>query len=356
MISGTLLSLCLSLISMPVWDRDMSGSVSLNDLQQRYQLSLEVDAVTGRRVLRSATLTVALTPGLDAVTINGQFQRLSREVTLRERDVLVPIEVLTCIEDRLSPKSVVAPVQSNPSSVRPMKIVIDPGHGGDHTGGEGHKGLLEKNVNLDVALKLKDRLEEAGLTVVMTRTTDRHLSPNVKEDLERRVEVANREHPDLFISIHSNWHRTSSPRGFEIFTARDEEGHVKDEKMRDFTRDELRSVLGVNPPLDPQSQRALQDILLDEYRKATKGIAQDIRHNFASDLDTEDRGVKEAGYYVIKWVRCPAVLVEMEFISNTRGERDLGDPQYRKKLADLLARSIMNYSKKREQWITLSRD
>ena len=105
--------------------------------------------------------------------------------------------------------SEVAEVFSNASDKQIVKVVIDPGHGGNDPGGIGVSGVLEKDVNLSVALFLKENLEQQGIEVVMTRETDQGLYSETaknkkKEDLAKRIQIIEESRPDFVLCIHQN--------------------------------------------------------------------------------------------------------------------------------------------------------
>jgi N-acetylmuramoyl-L-alanine amidase len=180
-----------------------------------------------------------------------------------------------------------------------LVIAIDPGHGGMHTGGKGTNGLLEKDINLGVALNLRDILQSWGAQVVMTRTTDRHFDVHVDDDLDARVHIVNTAKPDLFLSIHTNYVETPGPRGFEVWVPRCTGARDHDSRaLADLLREELGGVWGVSA----------------------------------------DRGTKdEHNLRVLKGTHCTAALVELEFVSNPAVERMLGQAGKQHDLASAIA-------------------
>ncbi|MBI3097071.1 MAG: N-acetylmuramoyl-L-alanine amidase [Planctomycetes bacterium] len=240
-----------------------------------------------------------------------------------------------------SPAGGPAPADDPPATVR--KIVIDPGHGGDFDGARGRQGLLEKTVTLDVSRRLADLLRRHGIQVVLTRDSDRHLSSNLREDLKRRVDLSNHESPDCFISIHANYAASPAVRGYEVYTGRPE---AVDERARPPAAelDNASRRLGADAPDDPSTRRALFHALQREFRSESRELAESIRVSFRG-LPTEDRGVKTAGFYVLKWAEVPAVLVELDFISNPEVEKRLGNPTHRQELAERLARAVGTFDR-----------
>lgn len=237
-------------------------------------------------------------------------------------------------ETPLTPEEVQAPPSEN--AIR--KIVLDPGHGGNFDGAKGARGLLEKTVTLDVSRRLATILRGRGIEVVMTRDTDRHLSSNLREDLKRRVDLSNHERPDCFVSIHVNYAASPAVKGYEIFTGRPD---ALDERARDaasWIADDTERI-GSDPPDDPATRRAISYALQREFQSESRELAESIRASFRG-LPTEDRGLKEAGFYVLKWAEVPAVLVELDFVSNPAVEKRLGDPSQRQEFAERLSRAL----------------
>jgi N-acetylmuramoyl-L-alanine amidase len=282
------------------------ADIDLEELANRYGLSRVSDAATGREVLRGQGLVLVVAPGLSTALWNGEARALSREVRVANGRVVVPVDVERLFAGRpVRPASPPAEATARPAreSVPRFKVAIDAGHGGVHTGGKGRGGLLEKEVSLDVALRLAKLLQQHGVEVFLTRDTDTHFAEYVNDDLDMRAAAVNRARPDVFMSIHTNWHSRREARGWEVY---------------------------VPQPLERsrgEGTRELAQLVASEFRK----------------LDTEDRGIKEAGFRVLRGTKVPAVLVELEFISNPRGERELGDTEHRQKLAGMLFEALRRY-------------
>jgi len=186
------------------------------------------------------------------------------------------------------------------------KIVIDPGHGGNDAGAIGPTGVMEKNVTLNVALELKRMLEAEGAEVILTRETDRTVSPKGAaasdiEELGARCDVANQNRADIFISIHADA----------------------------FTRPEARGTTGYY------------------YSKSTSGrgqkLADCIRRNLVEQLGTSSRGTQPCNFYVVKHTDMPATLIELGFISNKEEEKLLDSKEGVKKAAQGILDGIEDY-------------
>lgn len=196
-----------------------------------------------------------------------------------------------------------SPSHVTASPVAGHKICIDPGHGGPDTGAIGPTGVQEKDVNLAIALQVRDELVSRGATVVMTRDTDRSVAaPNAPHDdeLQARCNVATNSHSDIFVSIHNNAAPNASANGMETYHARDASD---------------ASVL----------------------------LAQTIFGSMQGSLELRPRGVFPANYYVIHKATMPAELTEVAFVTNPLEEKLLASPDFQRKAATAIADGIVAY-------------
>ena len=221
----------------------------------------------------------------------------------------------------------------------PVRVIaIDPGHGGVDNGKVGVTGVLEKDVNLEVALMLRDRLMgDLGLEVVLTRDTD-ELIP-----FDRRVEIANSAGADIFISIHCNgWYSTSAGGVETLFLA---PARTEDEAR--LAREENASIRYENPDLDPEAVDDLDFILWDmvqnEFINESSGLAEIVQKELADVLDIRNRGVKQGGLRVLKGLRMPAVLLELAFLSNPREEKLLTKEDFREQVVRGIIEAMRRY-------------
>ena len=221
----------------------------------------------------------------------------------------------------------------------PVRVVaIDPGHGGVDNGKVGVTGILEKDVNLEVSLMLRERLmSELGVEVVMTRTED-ELIP-----FDRRVEIANAASADIFISVHCNGWYHSSAGGVETFFL----APARTEEEARLAREENASIGFENPELDPEEIDDLDFILWDmvqnEYINESSGLAEIVQKELAGVLDIRNRGVKQGGLRVLKGLRMPGVLVELAFLSNPREEELLLSEDFREQAVRGLVEAVRRY-------------
>jgi N-acetylmuramoyl-L-alanine amidase len=221
----------------------------------------------------------------------------------------------------------------------PIRIVaVDPGHGGMDNGKVGVGGVLEKDVNLEVAYMLRDRIaEELGLETVMTRTGD-ELIP-----FDKRVEIANAAVADIFISIHCNGWHSPSAGGFEtLFLA---PARTEDEAR--LAREENASIRFENPDLDPKAVDDLDFILWDmvqnEFINESSELAEIVQKELAKVLRIRNRGVKQGGLRVLKGLRMPAVLIELAFLSNPKEDEFLMDRDFRESIVRGIVEAVRRY-------------
>ncbi|MGA8871156.1 MAG: N-acetylmuramoyl-L-alanine amidase [Candidatus Acidiferrales bacterium] len=216
------------------------------------------------------------------------------------------------------------------------RIAIDPGHGGSDTGAMGPHGLMEKNLCLDVALRLGRLIQQdiPGAQVIYTRTTDKFVS------LEDRTAIANRANADLFISIHANSSDSPEARGVETYYL---SLLASPESMRLAARENAlaQSSLHDLPEL-------VQQIARNAKIAESKVLAQDIQSALATRLELvsrgeTNRGVKRAPFVVLTGANMPAVLSEISFISNASDESLLLESSQRQRVAESLYRGIAAY-------------
>lgn len=220
--------------------------------------------------------------------------------------------------------------------LRIRKIVIDPGHGGKDHGKVGVSGVLEKDVNLQIAKKTRDALRrQVGVEVVLTREDDRLLS------LTRRTELANEIEADLFISIHCNSWFSEETGGFEAYFL----SPAKTEWDRAVAMAENSADDYLRPPNDASSDIdfILWDIVQNEYINESSYLAELTQIAMNERLGLRDRGVKQAGFTVLQGAHMPAVLIETAFLSNPEEEQLLVSPEFQDKVADGIVEAVKKF-------------
>lgn len=203
------------------------------------------------------------------------------------------------------------PSTTNPGNVKPLPpvnnsatlknkvIVVDPGHGGSNPGAVANN-TRESDNNLAVALKLRDKLVQAGAKVIMTRDTDRTVAPegtSLEDELEARVTIAEENHADIFISIHSNENSDSNVKGAMTFY---------------------------------------------QNGKSSK-LASEVENALVTETGAINKGTSSENFHVLRTSSMPSTLVEMGFVSNKEEAAQLNSDSYRNKLAQGIFTGIANY-------------
>jgi N-acetylmuramoyl-L-alanine amidase len=220
-----------------------------------------------------------------------------------------------------------------PFSVR--RVVVDAGHGGDHTGTSSKRGLQEKEITLDVARRLADLLSANGFVPLLTRTDDATLS------LEERGRLANDQNGDIFVSIHVNWLSEPQVRAVETFYL----GPTEDGALRRLAaRENQDSVLALG-----EFRQALERVYADVRRAESRLLARSVQQELLKSLQTvnpwiDDRGVKSAPFDVLIHTRMPAILAEVGCLSNDEDAELFESAEYRQFLAESLLAGIRSYA------------
>lgn len=219
---------------------------------------------------------------------------------------------------------------------RPLRIVVDPGHGGSQEGAVGPEGLLEKDLSLQIAQRVKAVLEEKlHAEVHLTRTRDAlvHLS--------ERVAAANALSPDLFLSIHANSMPTRALRahvhGIETYFL---SASASGEEARSTAARENAEGPREKKPTDDTLAFILDDLQRTEAHGDSSRLAYAVQKALIQEVGAEDRGVQQAPFYVLTGVEAPAILVEVGFISNPEEAAKLRTAAYRERLAQGIARGV----------------
>jgi N-acetylmuramoyl-L-alanine amidase len=219
-------------------------------------------------------------------------------------------------------------------------LVLDAGHGGHDTGALGPTGLAEKDLVLDVARRIGKLVEEGlGIRVLLTRRGD-HFVP-----LRERTSFANREQADIFVSIHANAHRESASRGVETFFLSSE---ATDGAARQLAQAENDALKLEKPPAGgrPDIVRTmLWDLAQSGYAIQSSRLAEIVQDSMTRALNIPNRGVKQAGFYVLGGAAMPAILVEIGFVTNPAEERRLRDSRYRDEIARAVFEGLAQYKR-----------
>ena len=227
-----------------------------------------------------------------------------------------------------------------PSPITIQTIVIDPGHGGKDPGAIGKGGLSEKEVVLDIGLRLRKLIKkQLGKTVIMTRESDTYIS------LNDRSLLANRKNADMFISIHTNAHPKRSMGGIEIYIL----GKSSDPRALAVAARENSLSIDSAGNLDKTLLQILFDLDQDYKIGQSLEFAHSARRSFMTTLGEKyrypvvDLRIKQAPFYVLLRSNMPSVLAEVSYISNPAEERLLRRDRYRQALAETLYNGLKHY-------------
>jgi N-acetylmuramoyl-L-alanine amidase len=323
---------------------DLSGSVefSTNRLSDPDRIYFDLK---NSRLKKEIKTTLPVGDGLLKAVRAGQFDAQTVRIVL---DLEKIKDFNTFILD--SPTRLVIDVNGVEVPKKPetplvkRRIVIDPGHGGHDPGAVGPGGLYEKDVVLDIALKVKEILMADPLNeVFVTRETDRFIS------LEERTAIANRKDADFFVSIHANASPVRRVKGIETYLlnwTNDEEA------MRVAARENrisIKKMREMNRKMDTLGM-ILNDLSRCNKRDESIKLANYIQRSMISTLNNDrnlksvDLGVKQALFYVLFGANMPSVLVEVSFISNPQEEQLLSNDSYRRQIAKAIAKGLNTYT------------
>ena len=185
-------------------------------------------------------------------------------------------------------------------------VIVDPGHGGTDGGAVGDDGTVEKNLNLTIALLLKEKLEEAGMRVILTRQTDEDTDGltgfHKRQDLEERAKIGNESGADIYVSIHINASTSRKDQGFQAWFGKGNED---------------------SPLLAKSISKAVEDAKICHRIRTVKQVPETL--------------------YIFRTVKIPSVLVECGFISNAADLHKLQQETFRNDLCTALCKGIKDY-------------
>ena len=295
--------------------------------------SLEYQLVIGARRdsgLGPQVALLSLTPPgiLKAVTLDsgaGASLNFSFRQPAAER--------LTVLPDRVE-------LRVWPKPERAIKrLVLDPGHGGEDPGALGRRGTREKVVVMDVARRLKKKLEKQGFEVILARDSDRFVS------LADRSRCGNGRKADLFVSIHANSSPNRAACGLETYflseAKTDWERAVAARENAAFETEDSSTGLNVGGDVG----LILADLAQNEFLIESSELAARIQETTVPHARIKDRGVRQANFYVLRNNFMPAVLVECGFLSNKSEEKLLRQLEHRERLAEGISRGIVEFTR-----------
>jgi len=232
-----------------------------------------------------------------------------------------------------------APQETPAASSKPKPIetiCIDPGHGGEDLGALGKSKLQEKNVTLQISLKLKKLIESrTGLRVIMTRNKDSEVSLNT------RASIANNQLAQMFISIHANSSFRKSAYGSETYFV---SLKATDQESLELAQKENRNLEDPGETIkNDELKMILWNMAQTEYIRESSKLAEYIQNELNELLDTRNRGVKQAPFRVLMRTAMPAVLIETAFISNSKEEKKLKSEEFLDKIAFAIYNGVSKF-------------
>jgi len=332
---------------------------SVNDLAKITNSKKFINDQTEKIIFYVDNKKIKATSDVTFILIEDSLYQLSSKVIKDNNEYYLPIDSFFNIINRLSKDfSAVLSAQrisfsTKKIAVTPNKkvdltnekqkwefktIVIDAGHGGKDPGAVGYRGTKEKDIALDVAKRLEKKLSKnLNVNIVMTRDEDIFLR------LSERTKIANENNGSLFISIHTNAAEDRRASGFETFLI----GPNKNEAaVRVAARENaVLELEGISGQKLTNEDLIKATIAQSAFASKSEQFASMVQGEIKKRVQSKDRGVKQAGFYVLMGASMPNVLVELGFISNPSEEKKLRSPQYRDQLATAIYRAVEQYQK-----------
>ncbi len=217
-------------------------------------------------------------------------------------------------------------------------IIIDPGHGGKDPGSVGYKGTKEKDIVLDVSKRLARKIQKnLRVKTILTRDEDVFIR------LQDRTKFANTNEGDLFISIHVNSNESKKPYGFETYLLRPGRNQ---EAINVALRENAVIELEGNKFEKLTDEQLIQATIAQSgFVQYSEQFAALIQEEIDKRVQSRNRGVKQAGFYVLMGASMPNVLIELGYISNPNEEKKLNSSSYRDMLATSIYYAILKYQK-----------
>jgi N-acetylmuramoyl-L-alanine amidase len=230
------------------------------------------------------------------------------------------------------------PKRNAAPQTRPWIVVVDPGHGGEDPGARGPGGVLEKNLCLALARALTaDLNKRPGIRAHLTRDEDVFLP------LRRRTRIAAEKSADLFVSVHANSSRDKTARGTEVYFLSlrgASDAGAREVAMRENAAD---LVAGVPPAAQDEIEEILLDLMRTKTLERSSELAATVIEGLQSDKDLILRGVKQAGFDVLKTASMPSILVETAFISHSKEAKMMKSKSFQERFGKLVGGAVADY-------------
>lgn len=316
-----------------VWVSNGTDYISLDDIIKTFNGTRKYDSRSKEVILNISGKNISLEVDKAQIRIDGNSFTLSKPVILLRGKIAVSVDFVSDVlpvvlgrrvsldlEDgtlKLGAK-IVAQQEIPPAELltsRKIRVIIDPGHGGTDIGARAVNGTLEKELNLEVALKMKEILSaQNNIEVFLTRTEDSYLN------IEDRRSFANDLRGDLFISIHFNWSRSQNSRGFSVY--------VNNSKVH------FDSVLP-----SPEINTSDTDKLLSDSKRLANIIMENMKGVFATNVK-----YKESPLALMRGLFMPGVLVEILYLSNQNDLELLSKDDFLDSVSTSLSNAILKFA------------
>jgi N-acetylmuramoyl-L-alanine amidase len=302
-------------------------------------------------IVDTTQINKADTRGVVAKVIAYQFAE-SAQIAIRLRSGIIGHEVFQSPDPNAIIITLRTPFDKSADRIRLLRkrwrldtVVLDAGHGGKDGGTVGRSGTKEKDIVLDICKRLGLLLEKkTNINVVYTREED------VFIHLWERTKLANESNGKIFVSIHANWNANSSARGFETYLLNQGKSDDAIElasrenaviKLEEHSGDKYKELTGENLIMATMAQSM--------FVKESEELAALIQDELGKRLDSRNRGIKQAGFFVLIGASMPNVLIETGFLSNPIEERRLKQSSYRQKIAEGIFSAIVKFRSLREE-------
>jgi N-acetylmuramoyl-L-alanine amidase len=347
-----------------------ASTVSLDDLRTRSypsftRIVLETSAPLTHRLEPATGLELRIRlPGLaggpqvesitDGFVQEARLERAGADAILRVsfEGVVGELKTSTLVDPPRLVLDFSRPVEPQQARGRqalaPLRtIVLDAGHGGHDSGAVGPGGLMEKELVLEVTRRVARLLENRlNVKVRLSRDADHFVT------LRDRTSFANRERADLFVSIHANAHRVVASEGVEVYFLSSE---ATDNAARQLAAAENsvvqleKATAGRGTGRSEIIKTMLWDLAQAEFQTESSRLAETVLDAMTAALRIPNRGVKQAGFYVLGGAAMPAILVEIGFVTNPREERRLKEARYRDEIALAIFNGLADYKRTWDQ-------
>ena len=331
---------------------------SINDFLASTDSKPYISEKTEKIVFYIDNKKIKLSNGITFLLIDENIYQLSSKVVRQNNEYFVPTDsFFNIINSSVKSLSIMSDESKILISIKPNEnskpaknivaeknkwrfstIIIDPGHGGKDPGAVGYRGTLEKDIALDVAKRLEKKItKNMKIKTVLTRDEDIFLK------LGERTKIANENNGSLFISIHANAATDRRASGFETFLI----GPNKNEAaVRVAARENaVLELEGFSGKQLTNEDLIKATIAQSAFASKSEQFAALVQEEIGKRVQGKNRGVKQAGFYVLMGASMPNVLVELGFISNLAEEKKLRSSQYREVLATAIFRAVEKYEK-----------